>query len=253
MKAFFFETRQKETRAARTHRPSPLSTHPPGYFSQFGTVTRVRVSRNKKTARARHYAFLEFASPAVAKVAADAMDGYLLFTSRLAAKVVPPSRVHPALFKGANRTFTRVPWRKIEAERHNVERDGDKEKVRASRAAARDRKRAARIKAAGLDYEYDVLAADAVPATPEVKAVAAKAKKGAETKTKTPAPPPTRGVRKRTAGAEAAPQPAAKVGAVAKQAVAQKKKAAPVAAAPRAKRATAGAPAAASKKRTKKA
>ena len=144
-----------------------------------------------------------------------------------------------------------MPWRKIEAERHNAERDGDKENVRASRAAARDRKRAARIKAAGLDYEYDVLAADAVPATPEVKVVkAAKANQGAATKAPAPAPP-TRGVRKRAAVAEAAPQPAAKVGAVAqKKAAVEKKARAPAAA--RAERATVGAPAAASKKRAKR-
>lgn len=46
-----------------------------GYFSQFGAITRLRVSRNKKTAKARSYAFLEFGSPDVAAIAAEAMDG----------------------------------------------------------------------------------------------------------------------------------------------------------------------------------
>lgn len=36
-----------------------------GFFGQFGTVTKVRVSRNKKTGKAKHYAFLEFAFPEV--------------------------------------------------------------------------------------------------------------------------------------------------------------------------------------------
>lgn len=189
-------------------------------------MTRVRVSRNKKTAKAKHYAFLEFASPAVARVAADAMDGYLMFASRLAVKVVPPSRVHPALFKGANRTFTKVPWRKIEADRHNADRDEVKEAARASRAAARDRKRAAKIKKAGLEYEYDVLDAAAVPATPDVSAKKKKAVKA----TAPPSSPATRGVRKRAAAADAAPQPAAKVKAAAKKAAVETKQRAPRAA-----------------------
>ena len=46
-----------------------------GYFSQFGAITRLRVSRNKKTAKARSYGFIEFASPDVAAIAAEAMDG----------------------------------------------------------------------------------------------------------------------------------------------------------------------------------
>lgn len=46
-----------------------------GYFSQFGAIARLRVSRNKKTAKARSYAFLEFGSPDVAAIAAEAMDG----------------------------------------------------------------------------------------------------------------------------------------------------------------------------------
>lgn len=56
-----------------------------GFFAQFGRVTKVRVSRNKKTGAAKHYAFLEFASAEVAAIAAEAMDGYMLFTqARLA-------------------------------------------------------------------------------------------------------------------------------------------------------------------------
>ncbi len=46
-----------------------------GFFSQFGTVTRVRVSRNPKTGRSRHYGFVEFLEREVAAIAADTMDG----------------------------------------------------------------------------------------------------------------------------------------------------------------------------------
>jgi len=41
---------------------------------------------------------------------------------KLVVSLVPAGEVHPELWKGANRKFARVPWRKIELERHNAER-----------------------------------------------------------------------------------------------------------------------------------
>lgn len=64
-----------------------------GFFSQFGKVTKVRVSRNKKTGKAKHYAFLEFQLADVAAIAAEAMDGYMMFTQKLVVRVVP-TKVH---------------------------------------------------------------------------------------------------------------------------------------------------------------
>ena len=39
----------------------------------------------------------------MAEVAAEAMNGYFLFAQKLEVKVVPPEKIHPELFKGANR------------------------------------------------------------------------------------------------------------------------------------------------------
>jgi nucleolar protein 15 len=49
------------------------------YFGQFGNVTRLRLSRNKKTGKSKHYAFVEFADAEVAKIVAETMHNYLLF------------------------------------------------------------------------------------------------------------------------------------------------------------------------------
>ena len=49
----------------------------------------MRVSRNKKTGKAKHYAFLEFQYPEVAATAAEAMNDYMLFTQKLVVRVVP--------------------------------------------------------------------------------------------------------------------------------------------------------------------
>jgi nucleolar protein 15 len=60
------------------HLPSPTPA-PAGFFSQFGKLVRVRLSRSKKTAKPKHYAFLEFQHADVAQIAADTMDGYFMF------------------------------------------------------------------------------------------------------------------------------------------------------------------------------
>lgn len=74
------------------------------FFSQFGKVTRVRLSRNKKSARSKGYGFVEFSSKEVAAIAGEAMDGYMMFSQKLSVNVVPQKEIHPQLFKGAPRT-----------------------------------------------------------------------------------------------------------------------------------------------------
>lgn len=96
---------------------------PAGFFSQFGDVKRLKVSRSKKTAKSKHYAFVEFQSAQVAAIAAEAMNGYMMFTQKLDCHVLPPSQVHPDLFKGASRAFKKIPWGDIEQKRHNMPRN----------------------------------------------------------------------------------------------------------------------------------
>lgn len=83
------------------------------YFSQFGEVTRVRVSRSRKTGGSRGYAFVEFLHDCVAKIAAETMNGYLMFERLLKCSVVPKDKVHPDMFSlrfpfPLNREITRT-------------------------------------------------------------------------------------------------------------------------------------------------
>ncbi|EFJ50163.1 hypothetical protein VOLCADRAFT_80307 [Volvox carteri f. nagariensis] len=128
-----------------------------GYFSQFGKVTRLRLSRSKKTGNAKGYAFLEFQYPEVARVAAEAMDGYFLFKQRLKCKLIPPSRVHPQLFQGANRRFKVIPWRRVERQRHDRERTPTEHAQRVAKLVRKDKQRQKKIKEAGIDFEYEGL------------------------------------------------------------------------------------------------
>jgi hypothetical protein len=84
------------------------------YFSQFGTVNHVRLSRNKKTGNSKHYAFIQFASGEVAQIVADTMNNYLMFGHILKCSLVPKENEHPDMWKGADKRFKKVPWNKIE-------------------------------------------------------------------------------------------------------------------------------------------
>lgn len=84
------------------------------YFSQFGDVTKLRLSRNRKTGASKHFAFIQFESAEVAKIVAQTMDNYLMFGHILKCKFAPEETLHPDVWKGANRRYRNVPHNKIE-------------------------------------------------------------------------------------------------------------------------------------------
>ncbi|KAI0113772.1 RNA-binding domain-containing protein [Nemania sp. FL0031] len=83
------------------------------YFTQFGQVNKIRMSRNKATGQSKHFAFIEFAELGVAEIVAKTMDNYLLAGHILKVKMVPKSQVHEKLWVGANKRFKKIPWNKM--------------------------------------------------------------------------------------------------------------------------------------------
>ncbi|KAG8047315.1 hypothetical protein GUJ93_ZPchr0008g12696 [Zizania palustris] len=124
-----------------------------GFFQQFGTVKRLRISRNRKTGKSKHYGFIEFENPDVAKIVADEMNNYLLFEHTLQIALVPPEKVHPKLWKGVRRGFVPIDYVAIERKRHNKDKTLAEHKKLVDRIIKRDEKRRKRIKATGIDYE----------------------------------------------------------------------------------------------------
>ena len=90
------------------------------YFSQFGDISRLRLSRTRKSGASRHYAFVEFTSAGVAKIVADTMNNYLMFGHILKCKVVANEQIHEELWKGANRRFKVVPWNEMEGRKFEM-------------------------------------------------------------------------------------------------------------------------------------
>ncbi|XP_058758705.1 uncharacterized RNA-binding protein C1827.05c-like [Vicia villosa] len=139
------------------------------YFAQFGTIKRMRIARNKKTGKSRHFGFIEFESPEVAKIVADTMHNYLLFEHLLQVYVVPLESVHPRLWKGFNYRYKPLDSLQIERERHDKERTLEEHKKLVDRVMKRDKKRRKRIEAAGIDYECPQIAGNLQPAPKKIK------------------------------------------------------------------------------------
>lgn len=124
------------------------------YFTQFGEINRLRLSRNKKTGHSKHFAFVEMASASVADIVAKTMDKYLMFGHILQVRRIPADQVHPELFKGAGRRFKPMPRNKIEGGmlRRGATREGWAKRVQNEEKSRN--KKAAKLKEMG--YEFDM-------------------------------------------------------------------------------------------------
>jgi nucleolar protein 15 len=162
------------------------------YFSQFGAISRLRLSRNKKTGASKHFAFIEFADEATAEIVAKTMDGYLLFGHILRCKTVDSSKIHDGLWKGANRRFKKVPWNKMAGKQLERPLPESKWEAKISKEEKRRAARAEKLKEMG--YEFD---------TPALKVAEAKAPAAIENTEETKAIEPS------AAGEDKAEEPAA--------------------------------------------
>ena len=145
------------------------------YFSQFGELNHVRLSRSKKTGRSKHYAFLEFASAEVAKIAAETMNNYLLFGHILKCSVVPKEQVHPNLWVGADKRFKAVPWAKIEGRKLELPQGRSQWDKRVQNERKRREQKAAKLKEV-MGYEMEVPKVDGTETVPKREGKKTKAK-----------------------------------------------------------------------------
>ncbi|KAK7251993.1 hypothetical protein RIF29_35651 [Crotalaria pallida] len=140
-----------------------------GYFGQFGTIKRLRIARNKKTGRTKHYGFIEFESPEVAKIVAETMHNYLLFEHLLQVHLIPPEHVHPRLWRGFNYRYKPVDTVQIERERLDKERTLEEHNKLVEKIMKRDKIRRKRIEAAGIAYECPEIVGKINPAPKKIK------------------------------------------------------------------------------------
>lgn len=123
------------------------------YFSQFGHIKKLILSRNKKTGASKHFAFIEFAEASTADIVAKTMDNYLLFGHILKCHVVPPAQVHEHLFKGANKRFKKIPWNKLAGLQLQKPLSEAKWEKRVSQEKTKRAKKMAKLQEIGYEFE----------------------------------------------------------------------------------------------------
>merc|ERR1712048_157971 len=124
------------------------------YFSQFGTVTKVRLARSKKTGGYKGYGYVQFAVEDVAKIAAEAMNNYLMFDKLLKCQFVPEKDLHPAIWKGHNKKFVWCDRKLRQKKIHNKARTDDELRKTADRLIKKDDKKRKRLQALGINYAF---------------------------------------------------------------------------------------------------
>ena len=123
------------------------------YFSQFGPITKLRLSRNKKTGASKHFAFIEFADENTAEIVAKTMDNYLLFGHILKCKVLTKGQVRDDLFKGANKRFKKIPWNQMAGLKLQKPQTKSTWTKRVTQEQDKRAKRAAQLQE--MDYEFE--------------------------------------------------------------------------------------------------
>lgn len=174
------------------------------YFSQFGRVLNLRLSRNKKTGASKHYAFVEFASAEVADIVARTMNNYLMFGHILRCSLIPKEQVHENLFKGAGTRFKVDPRNKKAglAMERGAERD-----VWEKRVQKENKRRSGRNKdlKETFEYEFSMPEVKAVKDVQSEKALEIEASEPQQLLTETAVPAETKGKKGKKAVKTAAP------------------------------------------------
>merc|ERR1712142_65732 len=124
------------------------------YFTQFGTVTKVRLARSKKNGAYKGYGYVQFAEEEVAKIAADAMNNYMMFDKLLKCRFVAEEKLHPAVWKGANKKFVWLNRAAVTRNQHNAMRDKGQLKVATERLLKKERRKRAKLMACGIQYDF---------------------------------------------------------------------------------------------------
>uniref|UniRef100_A0A8C3DRM0 Nucleolar protein interacting with the FHA domain of MKI67 n=1 Tax=Corvus moneduloides TaxID=1196302 RepID=A0A8C3DRM0_CORMO len=122
------------------------------YFGQFGTVTRLRLSRSKKTGASKGYAFMEFESDDVAKIVADTMNNYLFSERLLKCQFIPPEKVHENLFKDCDKIFRKPSHPAVR--RYNRIRSLVEKARMTKRLLRKERLLRKKLAEKGLEYDF---------------------------------------------------------------------------------------------------
>ncbi|RHZ75236.1 hypothetical protein Glove_216g9 [Diversispora epigaea] len=134
------------------------------YFSQFGTVTRLKLYRNKKTGKSKHFAFIEFLSDEVAQIVAETMNNYIMYNRLLKCELVPQEKINHFMWIGANKEFKPKSYLKEVMQIHNrKKRSLEEKKKRNGNLLKREKIKRKKLEKLGFEFEFPGYAACVKP------------------------------------------------------------------------------------------
>ncbi|CAH6722361.1 ribosome biogenesis protein 15 [[Candida] jaroonii] len=122
------------------------------YFKQFGNITRLKLSRNKKTGKSKHYGFIEFENFQVAKIASETMNNYLIFGHLLKCYLVEDTSKYDLIF--SNNKFKIIPWKSISKFRNDKPKELKHLQKLDKAFKGKNLKRAEILKKKGINTDY---------------------------------------------------------------------------------------------------
>jgi len=128
------------------------------FFSQFGTVTNLRLGRSKKSGKSRGFAFVEFKYSEVAKVVAETMNNYLMFNKIVKAELLSKDKCSPKVFMGKINPAKPpgIVHRRKAKKLHNSLKCDSTYKKRAERIVKGKNKLEKQLEAAGIKYKIEI-------------------------------------------------------------------------------------------------
>ncbi|KAK6210625.1 nucleolar protein [Pestalotiopsis sp. IQ-011] len=147
------------------------------YFGQFGEISRLRLSRNKKTGQSKHFAFIEFADESTAEYVVKSMNNYLLFGHILKCRIVPNAQVHDDLFKGAGKRYKAIPGNKLEGNKLKKPLSEGEWATKINNENKKRAHKAKKLSALGYDFDAPELKEAVAPAAAAIEAPAEEAPK----------------------------------------------------------------------------
>merc|ERR1719398_442781 len=142
------------------------------YFSQFGKVLQIKLSRSNKTGKSKGYAFVKFKYAAVAKTVATTCHNYLFFDKLLKCEYRKLDDVHP-------NTFFSYKWKANTKPKriHNAPRSATKLKALTDRSKQKQKKKLEKLKELGVDLQLKDIVTTKVPITIETETPSKKKKR----------------------------------------------------------------------------
>jgi len=130
------------------------------FFSQFGHIKKCRVSRSAKTRKSRGYAYIEFSDKDIALVAAEAMNGYMMFDHVIKCHVIPESKLPPKLWAPLKKGKKKITTVKGEKMKVNRKRSIDQEVRIMEKRLKTIRQLEQKLAEKGIEYKCEIVNLD---------------------------------------------------------------------------------------------